>query len=218
MKLLPNGHKILRIVITGGPCSGKTTAIKRLPKLLEKAGYHILIMPEAATQLITSGITPWDCQSTDTYQELQIKYQLAREELYMKAAEDISEKHDCSVLILYDRGMLDNRAYMDDDVYDRILGKMGLSKKEVMGWYDAVFHLETAAKGALKAYTCANNAARTETAEEAIEVNYRTLMAWQEHTKRFIIDNSTGFKKKLNRLYEGILTIVDSRNPSEKGL
>ena len=36
-------EKILRIVITGGPCAGKTTVLKEIQKLLEENNYEVII-------------------------------------------------------------------------------------------------------------------------------------------------------------------------------
>ena len=64
-------------------------------------------------------------------------------------------------------------------------------------------------KGAEDAYTCANNAARTETVEEAIQVDNRSINAWKDHPNRVIIDNSTGFDEKMNKLFQGIRAFLE---------
>ena len=51
--------KILNIVITGGPCDGKTTALDELTKLLRSYGYTVYLVNETATELITDGIRPF---------------------------------------------------------------------------------------------------------------------------------------------------------------
>ena len=46
---------IYRICITGGPCSGKTTALAKLQNIYDKKGFRIFTVPEAATLLMKSG-------------------------------------------------------------------------------------------------------------------------------------------------------------------
>ena len=46
---------IYRICLTGGPCSGKTTAIAQLEDLVEDKGVRVFTVPEAATLLMKSG-------------------------------------------------------------------------------------------------------------------------------------------------------------------
>lgn len=47
-----------KIVITGGPCGGKTTAESYIRSAFEKLGYRVIFITEASTELIFSGITP----------------------------------------------------------------------------------------------------------------------------------------------------------------
>ncbi len=204
MDYLDNGFKVVRVVITGGPCSGKTTAMKRVFEELKDTGYQILIMPETATQLIGGGIAPWTCRNMESYQKWQMIMQMEKEKVYAGAAEEISEVNQKPILIIYDRGMLDNKAYMSQEAFTKNMEALGVDEDESLSWYDIVFHLETAAKGAVEAYTCDNNSARTETAEEAIQLDNRSLMAWKDHPNRVIIDNSTGFEEKMDRLFGGI--------------
>ena len=50
--------KIWKFVITGGPCAGKTEAIKIVKQDLSNKGLKVIAVPETATEHITSGITP----------------------------------------------------------------------------------------------------------------------------------------------------------------
>ena len=52
---------ISKIVITGGPCAGKTTAMSWIQSNLARLGYRVLFVPETATELITGGGAPWTC-------------------------------------------------------------------------------------------------------------------------------------------------------------
>ena len=48
-----------KIVLTGGPCSGKTTSIQKIEEEFTQLGYKVIIVPEAAPILINSGIRPF---------------------------------------------------------------------------------------------------------------------------------------------------------------
>ena len=218
MDYLDNGCRVVRIVVTGGPCSGKSTALERTFRELEGEGYHILLMPETATQLISNGISPAVCSSLAAYQRIQIPMQLAKEKVYALAAEEIYSAIKKPILIIYDRGMLDNKAYMEDEAFARVVESQGLTEGECLSWYDAVFHLSTAAKGAQDFYTCDNNSARMETPDEAILVDDSTLHAWEAHPMRVIIDNSTGFEEKMDRLFDGIRKILSDIAKTEETL
>ena len=204
MDYLDSGYHLVRIVITGGPCSGKSSALSRAVDELNGLGYQILLMPETATSLISRGISPATCQTPLGYQKIQMYFQMEKEKTYAMAAEEISRAQKKPILIVYDRGMMDNKAYISDEDFLQVMEDLGVSEEECISWYDAVFHLDTAAKGAEEYYSSDNNRSRTETAEEAIKVDDCTLHAWDGHPNRVIIDNSTGFEEKMNRLYDGI--------------
>ena len=113
-------------------------------------------------------------------------------------------------IIFTDRGYLDNFAYCTEKVRDIILAETGWTLDLLSNHaYDAVFHLVTAADGAEHAYTTANNAARTETAETARWQDKITQKAWITHSNHVIIDNSgDGFDSKMNRLYNAVAPMV----------
>jgi hypothetical protein len=87
---------------------------------------------------------------------------MEKERIFKKAARTMPQE---KILIVCDRGMFDNKAYMTDKEFNDIIDRMGLTLDEVTNQYGAVFHLMTAAKGAEEYYTTANNSARTETVE-----------------------------------------------------
>ena len=49
--------KISKIVITGGPCAGKTTGMSFLEQELSKNGYKVVFINESATEIILSQIS-----------------------------------------------------------------------------------------------------------------------------------------------------------------
>ena len=65
--------KISKIVLTGGPCAGKTTALTWINNYFSKRGYTVLFVPETATELITNGVAPWTCGTNYDYQRQQLK-------------------------------------------------------------------------------------------------------------------------------------------------
>lgn len=71
--------QITKIVITGGPCAGKTTAMSRIQRAFTNMGYAVVFIPETATELITGGIAPWTLETNLDYQLCQIKLQLEKE-------------------------------------------------------------------------------------------------------------------------------------------
>ncbi|MBQ7546723.1 MAG: AAA family ATPase [Clostridia bacterium] len=203
---------ITKIVITGGPCAGKSTALSWIQDVFSQMGYAVLFVPETATELITAGIAPWTCGSTEVYQLCQTRLQIEKEKVFVQAAQTMRAD---KVLIVCDRGTIDSKAYMTESEFARTLEALGTNEIELRDHYDAVFHLVTAAKGAQEYYTTANNAARTETAQEAAVLDDKLIAAWTGHPHLRVIDNSTSFELKMKRLIAEISSFLGEPEPFE---
>ncbi len=204
--------KIVRIVLTGGPAAGKTTLISRILKEFKQDdGWRVITVPESATELITGfGIKPFgNCVSMLEFQDFVISDQLHKEQLALKAAKMVPEEN---VLIVYDRALLDDKAYITDEEFASTLAKFGRTEADVLASYDAVLHLITCAKGAEFAYNF-GNAARTESLEYAREMDDRTLRAWSGHHNLTVIDNAVDFEDKITRAIQAIYRLVGGPGP-----
>lgn len=204
---------IHKIVITGGPCAGKSTALSWIQAEYTKKGYAVLFIPESPTELILSGISLATMASRLDFQKAILTNQLNKEKLFEDAAKRI-ETSD-KVLIVCDRGALDGKAYVDKVEFNQLLNMVGTSEVELRDSYDAVFHLVTAAKGAEAFYTKETNAARMENIEEAVVADDKTLAAWAGHPHLRVIDNSTGFEDKIRRLIKEISSYLGEPQPYE---
>ena len=49
--------KITKIVLTGGPCGGKSTGLSCIEKEMSKLGYKVVIINESATELTLNGLS-----------------------------------------------------------------------------------------------------------------------------------------------------------------
>lgn len=203
---------IRKIVITGGPGAGKTTGLSWIQNEFTKLGYTVLFVPETATELITGGVAPWTCGSNVEYQMCQMTLQLEKERIFEQAAGSMNAE---KILIVCDRGAIDNKAYMDELEFTQVLKNLHLTEVELRDGYDAVFHMVTAAKGAERFYTTENNKARTESVEQAADMDDKLIAAWTGHPHFRIIDNSTDFEDKLRRLVAEIRSFLGEPEPLE---
>lgn len=203
---------ISKIVITGGPCAGKSTAMSWVQNAFTQMGYTVLFVPETATELITGGVAPWSCEHNVEYQKCQMKLQIEKEKVFEQAAHTMqSEK----VLIVCDRGALDNKAYMSELEFCEVVQFIHSNEVELRDHYDAVFHLVTAAKGAQEFYTTENNTARKETVEEAAALDDKLIYAWTGHPHFRVIDNSMTFEEKMKKLIAEIASFLGEPEPYE---
>ncbi|MGM9629706.1 AAA family ATPase [Butyricicoccus sp.] len=203
---------ITKIVITGGPCGGKSTAMTWIESNLSKRGYKVVFIPETASELILGGVAPWTVSSNYEFQKALVSLQIQKERVFEMAARNMADE---KILIVADRGILDNKAYMTDEEFQSLCRELGGSEVSFRDNYDAVFHLVTAAQGATKFYTLANNQARTETPEQAIEMDQKLISCWTGHPYLRVIDNSTDFNTKMKRLVNEITQFLGEPDPYE---
>jgi len=204
--------EITKIVLTGGPCAGKTTGMSWIQNAFAKKGYRVLFVPETATELITGGVAPWTCASNMEYQKFQIRLQMEKEAIFSDAAQTMPEE---KILIVCDRGTMDNKAYMNEVEFQAVMHMLGLDPVQIRDGYDGIFHLVTAAKGAEEFYTLSNNAARTETPEQARALDDRLIAAWTGHPHLRVVGNETDFEDKMKRLVAEIAALLGEPEPCE---
>lgn len=195
-----------KIVLTGGPCGGKTTALTTIVQHFTALGYKVFTIPEVPTIFIQSGMDYLTTNRAFFYQgeKSTMEIQMALENAFIKMAETIT---DCPTLLVCDRGLLDITVYMGNEIWKQISEDLGVTREQLLGRYDGVLHLVTAADGAEAYYTTANNAQRLEKADEeglatARSLDQRTLKAWSDHPQHFVIGNEGDFQNKLNRVIE----------------
>lgn len=199
------------VAIEGGPCGGKSTFLVRAREWLEKYDIYPLIISETATELITAGASP-AILGFPAFQEHLFLYSLMREERYLNIANAMKDR---KVVIFCDRGVLDCIAYMGEDAFHTMIARLGFAQEELFNRYIIAVHLVTAADGAEEFYTLANNIARTESPEEARELDVKTQKAWLGHPHHVTIDNSTGFERKIQRALCALARRLDMPDPLE---
>lgn len=73
-----------KVVVTGGPCAGKTTAMTAIAQALEERQIKALIVPEAATMLFKGGAsivsTDFDQMQGARFQHALMKIQINLED------------------------------------------------------------------------------------------------------------------------------------------
>lgn len=224
LKFNPRGKKVKKypgknvwwIVLTGGPCSGKTTGEARAEIELDNKGYKVFFVDEAATRVINSGIKA-DVFGNYDFQTYIAETQIVNEAIIESAIEKYAAipGSRTNIVVICDRGIIDGKAYMDDDeLFSKMLKEeFDITEIEAKSSYNVVVHMVTAADGAEEYYTLANNKARKETPEEARAIDKKTFAAWSNHPHVAIIDNSTNFVKKIDRVMERILSVIDAPVP-----
>ena len=175
----------LRIVLTGGPGGGKTTAADLFRR---EIGDRVVIVPESATTLFAGGFP----RVTET--DAQRSLQRAIFEV-QRGLEDVQSALYPDRILLCDRGTVDGAAYWPEGP-DGFFEKMGSTHTIELARYDAVLFFETAAVGGI-AFE-GGNRYRTESNDEALELDRRLRALWSMHPRFHLVPHNASFLRKIN--------------------
>lgn len=181
--------KIPRIVLTGGPCCGKTAITKMIKK---EAGDIIHCVPEAATILIEQiGVKP----NRDAFKSAQFNLALYQIQKIFESASIQDAINYGKRAWLSDRGRIDNAAYMPNGLndFERVCTT---NKLHEYNQYDTVIYLGMPSKEIYDEHRF-NNPARTETYEEAVILGENIKNVWSSHKNFIEIPGSINWEEKL---------------------
>lgn len=199
------------IAITGGPCAGKSTFLKMAIQMLRHQGIIVVVVPEVARELISSGICPWDPtwkQGTDFQKHILFNI-LRKEASFFEALYDMNIEGK-QVVFLCDRGIPDGQAYCGQNEFRALLASLGVTLHDVIERYDQVIHLVTAAMGAEEFYV--TDEERHETIAQARELDLATRAAWNTHQHFMLVDNRGTFDEKVLRALLALKRIIPMEN------
>ena len=180
-------HK--RIVLTGGPGGGKTTAADLLRR---EIGERIVIVPEAATMLFGGGFPRFgEASARKSAQTAIFHVQRGLEDTFAAAYPDR--------ILLCDRGTVDGAAYWPNSAESFFLSAATTMEAEFRR-YDHVMFFETAAVGGIDIE--GGNRVRTEDAAAAVELDRGLRELWSQHPRFHLIRHEPSFLRKISRAHE----------------
>jgi predicted ATPase len=183
MNIPMNGR--CRIVMTGGPGGGKTTAADLFRR---EIGERVVIVPEAATLLFAGGF-PRSDEPLAVRAAQRAIYQLQRN------LEDVQSARFPERILLCDRGTIDGAAYWPG-APDEFFHSLGTTLHEELERYDAVIFFESAAVGGVEIE--GGNPIRTESLREAVKLDAKLRKLWSRHPLFVLVPHNRSFFKKIS--------------------
>jgi len=168
------------IVLTGGPCGGKTTLMREL-RAEDPHAQRWIMVPEAVPLLFRAG---FDGRRQEI-QKAVVRLQIALEDAFAEAARP-------GQVLLCHRGTLDPLAYWLRNGWDEseFFTFMQMSCADLLRHYAGVIHLQTAAIGAEVFYRRWPDAHRPETLAQAAEIDRLCGRVWSKHGHDVVIEKA----------------------------
>jgi predicted ATPase len=180
----PAGNGRCRIVLTGGPGAGKTTAADLFRR---EIGARVVVVPEAATLLFSGGFPRVNEPHARRAAQRAI-YHVQRN------LEDVQAARFPDRILLCDRGTVDSAAYWPGSEAD-FFAAMGTTEAEELGRYDAVLFFESAAVGGFAIE--GGNPTRVESQGEALDLDGRLRTIWSRHPRFVLVAHDASFFRKI---------------------
>lgn len=174
-----------RIVLTGGPCAGKTTIADVLSRAFSDKA---VVIPETASLLISGGFPRWnDPLGVAAFQTSIYHVQLQVEKVY-------AARHPGAHLVM-DRGTVDGAAYWPKGPED-FFRTLGTTEAAEMARYHKVIYLECAAAEDYETYR-SKNPSRNEGWSQAAQLDLATHRIWERHPNLHVVKSQTSFVDKV---------------------
>ena len=174
-----------RIVLTGGPGGGKTTAADLFRR---EIGERVVLVPEAATMIFSGGFPRCD-EEPGILSAQHAIYHVQRN------LEDVQSARYPDRILLCDRGTVDGAAYWPGTP-DAFFDTLGATLKLELARYDGVIFFESAAVGGIGIE--GGNPVRTESIEQAVTLDAKLHSLWARHPRFVLVRHNASFFKKIS--------------------
>ena len=192
----PNGRR--RIVLTGGPGGGKTTAADLFRREL---GEQIVIVPEAATLLFVGGFPR-------AHEPLAKRAAQAAIYHVQRNLEDVQSALYPDRILLCDRGTVDGSVYWPAGSDRDFFATLSTTLEVELARYEAVLFFETAAAGGIGIE--GGNPIRSESLEEARELDRRLREVWSRHPRFVLVPHERSFLHKMQAGLAALSAVVEA--------
>ena len=184
--------KTKKIVLTGGPCGGKTASINYLSEKLINQNYSVKIINETAASLLNLGYMPNVNISILDFQNLLFKIQFLNEYNAEKK----------SNILLCDRGLFDGKVYMDNKDFQKILELNKIEEEKLLSTYDGALYFRSISHEYPEEFSKKRIYESPEVGKKRDEYSQ---MIWSKKIIPCHYDNLDGLDNKQEMIYQALI-------------
>eukprot|EP00930_Biecheleria_cincta_P039133 TRINITY_DN26920_c0_g1_i1.p1 TRINITY_DN26920_c0_g1~~TRINITY_DN26920_c0_g1_i1.p1 ORF type:complete len:348 (+),score=45.23 TRINITY_DN26920_c0_g1_i1:46-1044(+) len=229
---------VVRVVLTGGPCGGKSSCLDHIKNEATRSGFNVISCPEIATVIFNSGYT-FDPSNKLTFQTAVASLQLQLERQMITLAESTG----VPTILVVDRGMMDNKAFLSKDEWQKVISELKqrmpsdhgkvIDEDYLLNRYDVVIHLTTTAeldpdgdplrdsKGNLiyrygrTTDDSGHVVIRHEKPQAARAQDDRIREVWARHKRHHVVRNRGTFEDKIRDAVDIVMEVAEELHPQK---
>ena len=189
--------KTCKIVLTGGPCGGKTESLQFITHELRNKFSPVNFVDETANSLLTLGYMPSNNISVFDFQNLLFKIQFLKE----------YKQESKSKILICDRGLFDGKVYIDETSFQKLLAFNYVKEKEISSTYDIALYFRSIAHEYPNIFV-ANRI--YESPEIGVIRDEMCLDIWKNKILPIDYDNNSGFENKKKIIFSSLRQYLET--------
>jgi len=191
------GTTQLRIALTGGPCSGKTSIVHQIKQKFTK----VVSLPESATMLLSGGF-PRDKAEPIAH----VCFQTAVFQVQTQLENVFDLLHPGKVQVV-DRGTIDGAAYWPGGPQG-FFESLKTTKAQQLQRYSHVVFLDSPDAETFEQKK-RENPCRSENYEQTVTLSEKTFSIWKDHPRITRVCFHPAFEDKIKRVFDIISHILE---------
>lgn len=193
--------RVVKICITGGPCSGRTTAVSKLKEAFS-GNFTVYTLPEVSALISVNNNVVLSASEGSHKVSAAVKRIRLQNDVENFFDEIALNGSNGDIFKVVSGGALDHLVGLSEKEVSTLIEENGFNLNFLCRErYDLVVHLVTAAAGAEDHFITKEGAPRSQTLEEAREADLKILAQWKAHPNLIVIDNSVGsFNQKMEKM------------------
>jgi predicted ATPase len=197
-----------KIVLTGGPCGGKSSILESIENKYDKKGCHLYPINETVKLLFTSGFNSIKINGQNL-PKIDFQTMIFITQYLKEYSAELQTNRDDKSIIICDRGLLDGKVYTSSEEYDIILQKLNKCEALILKTYGIVLHLTSMCCKDIDFF----NQQRPYAMENGLSLEHDLRKIWQGNPNHHIIPATDKIEEKMNIVFQYLDNMQHENSP-----